>query len=177
MLEEKEKQTEKETLRQGIRIIWIVWAGMVVSLALYLFVGHQVAGRLPGPRAADVVTTWKTALYAAAAVVLALIPRLRRYMLKTGAGTVRQLPARAGRPAFHPAVACYMNVTVVALALAECIGIFGMVLVFLGVEIGTLYLFVAVSAGALIYYRPRMEELERLAAAMKADPEALKTGP
>ncbi len=168
---------EKEILGQGIRVVWVVWAAMLSSLGVYIFVCQRVAGRLPASRAADSLSTLRAVLFAAAVVELAVIPRLRRYMLKTGAGTTARSPMRAVGQPFHPAAARYMSATVVTLALAESIGIYGMLLFFLGIDPGTLYMFIGVSAGAMVYYRPRMEELERVAVTMKADPAAVKTGP
>jgi hypothetical protein len=57
-------------------------------------------------------------------------------------------------------MAVYTKATVITLALAESIGIFGLVLFFLGDSFQVLYLFIAVSAAVMFYYRPKRDELE-----------------
>jgi len=52
---------------------------------------------------------------------------------------------------------------VISLALSESIGIYGLVLFLLGKNTMDLYLFILVSAGAMIMYRPRKDELLSLA--------------
>ncbi len=174
MLDEK----EKEELRQGMRIMRLVWAAMMLSLGLYLFVCYSTAAQGPAREPAAALPTARAVLFGVAVVELVAIRFLRRHMLKTGAGTTRQSPGRTARGApSHPAAARYMAATVTALALSESIGIYGMVLFFIGADFGTLYLFMAVSAAAMIYYRPKDEELESVALAMKAGPATVKIDP
>lgn len=52
---------------------------------------------------------------------------------------------------------------IVALTMSETMGIFGLVLFLLGKNSVDLYLLVAVSAAAMIMYRPRKEEVIVLA--------------
>ncbi len=164
---------EQGELDQGIRLIRIVWAAMLLSLGVYLYVCHSVAGRLPVRDSGEFLPTLRTVLVAVVAVELIIIPRLRRIMLRPGARARRRELWRTGpqpRVATNPAVAQYMAATVVSLALAESIGIYGMVLFFLGSDLRELYLFVAVSAATMIHFRPKAEELQGLAAAMKPAP-------
>lgn len=169
---------EKEELRQGMRIIRLVWAAMILSLGVYLFVCYRTAAQRPARAPAAALPTARAVLIGVAVVELVAIRFLRRYMLETGAGTTRQPRGRTARGApSHPAAARYMAATVTTLALSESIGIFGMVLFFTGADFGTLYVFMGVSAAAMIHYRPKDEELESVAVAMKAGPAATKVGP
>jgi hypothetical protein len=52
---------------------------------------------------------------------------------------------------------------VASLALSESIGVYGLVLFFLGESFRTLYIFIGISALAMLLYRPKREELETLA--------------
>ena len=61
----------------------------------------------------------------------------------------------------------YTAVVVISLALVESIGIYGFVLFGLGGGLKTLYTFIGISALAMIFYRPKREELEKLAMAYK----------
>ncbi len=174
MLDEK----EKGELRQGMKIIRLVWAAMLLSLGVYLYVCHATAAQRPPRKAAVDLSAMTTALLAAAAVELIVIRSVRRSLLKSGGPAPRQSPWRTARGApSHPAAARYLAATVVSLALAGSIGIFGMVLFLLGADFRTLYLFVALSAAAMVHYRPKAEELASVAAAMKSDPAATKPGP
>ncbi len=169
---------ERDELRRGMMVIRLTWAAMLLSLGVYLYVCHATAAQRPARNAADVLPAMTTALFAAAAVVLIAIRPVRRYLLAPDGPVPRQSPRRIARGApSHPAAARYLAATVVSLALAETIGVFGMVLFFLGADFRTLYLFVAVSAAAMLHYRPKIEELESVAAAMKAGPAAGKAGP
>jgi len=60
-------------------------------------------------------------------------------------------------------IAKYATAMVVSLALSESIGIYGFVLFLLGDNFRTLYIFVGISALAMLFYRPKREELETLA--------------
>jgi hypothetical protein len=62
-----------------------------------------------------------------------------------------------------PFVGKYTTFVIVSLALSESIGIYGFVLFLLGDSFQTLYTFIAVSALAMIFYRPKRKELEKLA--------------
>ncbi len=168
---------EREELRRGMKVIRLTWAAMLLSLGVYLYVCHATTAQRPAHNAADVLPAMTTALFAAAAVALIVIRPVRRYLLSPDGPAPRQSPWRTARGApSHPATARYLAATVVTLALAESIGVFGMVLFFLGADFRTLYLFVAASATAMVHYRPKTEELERVAAAIKAGPAAGKGG-
>ena len=66
-----------------------------------------------------------------------------------------------------PFVGHYAAVVIISLALSESIGIYGLVLFLLGGGFKTLYTFIAVSALAMVFYRPKREEMEKLAMAYK----------
>jgi hypothetical protein len=53
----------------------------------------------------------------------------------------------------------YSAATIVALAMSESIGIYGLVLFFLGKNPTDLYLLILVSAAAMLVYRPRKDEM------------------
>ncbi len=54
-----------------------------------------------------------------------------------------------------------------SLALSESIGIYGLVLFFLGDSFQTLYIFIGISALGMFHYRPKREEIEKFAVAMQ----------
>ena len=66
-----------------------------------------------------------------------------------------------------PYIAQYATAVIVSLALSESIGIYGFVLFLLGGGFKTLYTFIGISAVAMVFYRPKREEMEKLAMAYK----------
>lgn len=67
----------------------------------------------------------------------------------------------------HPAVGRYTVVIIILAALSESIGIYGVVLFLISKNSLVLYQFITISAAAMIYFRPRKEELLQLASTMK----------
>ncbi len=111
---------EREELHQGMKVIRLAWAAMLLSLGVYLYVCHATAAQRPARNAADVLPATTTALFAAAAVALIVIRPVRRYLLAPDGPVPRQSPRRIARGApSHPAAARYLAATVVTLALAD----------------------------------------------------------
>ena len=157
-------------LDNGMKVIWIIWGAMFASLGIYIIVAHMVGDQIKmQDLAPDVFSVLRNVLYAVAIVEFAIIPFIRKKMLKSGARTT-QTPDRAMPGAGnHPATAKYASVTVISLALAESIAIYGLLLYFLGKDFQSLYMLTAISAAAMIIHRPKMEELEDLALALRGD--------
>jgi|LQYC01.1.fsa_nt_gi hypothetical protein len=65
-----------------------------------------------------------------------------------------------------PFVTRYFNAVIVSLAVSESIGLYGFVLFFFSADFPIPYTFMAISAAAMFYFRPKIEELNRLAAVM-----------
>jgi hypothetical protein len=56
----------------------------------------------------------------------------------------------------------YTTVMIISLALCESVGIYGLLLFFLGCSFQTMYTFMIISAVGMFYYRPKREEIEAL---------------
>ena len=143
-----------QELEKGLLTLKIVWIAMLASLAMYLFVGLLVSANIKSSLDADTFKTIKTVLYAAAPAVMFATRFVRNLVL-----------SRKGRqtqpnPAFpNSTLQKYVSATIVALAMSESIGIFGLVLFFLGKNLMDLYLLLLISAAAMFIYRPRKEEM------------------
>ena len=74
-----------------------------------------------------------------------------------------QLPDSGQLPDAGAVAAKFKTATMIAAGICEVVGLFGLVLVFLGDSLPTLYLFNVVAATAMMLHRPKMEELQRLA--------------
>lgn len=151
--------TDREP-EKGLLTLKIIWSAMLMSLAIYLFVGLQITANVQ-PMEEAAFSVLKTVLYIVALTIL-MVTRLLRKRLLSGNGQNR-LPAQAARP---PALQIYSIATVLALALSEAIGIFGFVLYILGKNPLDLYLLL-VSAAAMFMYRPNRDDLIALSRKMR----------
>ncbi len=156
---------EREALEKGMRVIWIIWGAMFASLGIYIIVGHMVIDKIKiAELPSETFSLLRNVLYVVALVELALIPFIRKMMLK-GFAKGGQLSSGQALPGTgnHPAIAQYAFLTIVTLALAESVAIYGLPLLFLGMDLQSLYILTALSAAAMIVHCPKMEEVERLA--------------
>ena len=162
-------ENDRTALKKGLRTLWIIWAAIAGSLLIYVFICHQFGEEIRRTvRPDSSLVQIKNILYGVVVVTLFLTHFLRRLMLK---GRFRGAEARRLTPTLSPSqppfLVKYITVVVVSLALSESIGIYGLILFFLGDNFQTLYIFISISALALFYYRPRIEELEQLALVMQ----------
>jgi hypothetical protein len=165
------EETGRVDLEKGLRILWIIWAAMLGSLFVYVFICHQVGEEIRGNTSLDFpISLLKNILYGAVIVTLFLAHFLRRFMLtcRFSISEVRffKPAAISNQPSL---IAKYTIAVFVSLALCESIGLYGLVLFFLGDDLQTLYIFITISALSMLFYRPKMEELERLTLIMRPD--------
>lgn len=155
---------ERETLNSGMRPIWVIWGAMLASLGIYFVLGHTVIAKIKmTAMSPDEFVILRNAIYVVALIELAIIPLLRKTMLKA--------PLKGTQnPAFtHPTLGKYNTVTVVSLAISESIAIYSILLLLLGGDFQSFYILTAISAVAMIVFRPKVEEVEKLALALKAN--------
>jgi len=106
----------------------------------------------------------KNILFGASIVLLFLAYFIRRRIVSVELGGAINRPS--GPSSTHnPAqfLPKYTAAILVSSALSETVGIFGLVLFLLGDSFQNLYLFIGISAIALIYFRPKKEEIEKMA--------------
>ena len=160
---------EKEAINKGMQMLWFIWTGMLGSLLIYIIVCHQLSAGIKSSVGDDsFIKTFKGILYVIVVAELFIIYYFRKLMLKVRISKAKapysQTRSVVGQPPF---VMKYTLVVIISLGIAESIGIYGLVLFFIGDSFQTLYTFIVVSALAMIFYRPKREELERLAMAYK----------
>ena len=142
----------------------IIWLGMLASLAIYLFVGLLVETKVQVPMDKDTFAMIKKALYAVAFVTLIATGYIRKHFLS---GKVRY--RQPTQTSHHPALQKYIAAMILALAMSESIGIYGLILFLLGKNTMDLYLFILISAAAMFIYRPREDEVIKLAQESRED--------
>jgi hypothetical protein len=155
--------TDQE-LNKGLLTLKVIWSAMLVSLAVYLFVGLQILANVPSAMTDEIFGMLKMIFYIIALAVLIVTRFVRKWIL-SGKGQNRPR-VQATR---HPALQTYTTAKILALAMSESIGIFGLVLFLLGKNPMDLYLLLLVSAAAMFMYRPSKEELLTLSREMGGD--------
>jgi F0F1-type ATP synthase membrane subunit c/vacuolar-type H+-ATPase subunit K len=135
----------------------IIWAAIMMSLAVYLVVGRLVAPNMPSTMSNESFGMLRMALIALAIATLIAARFVKKLILSGGnrsAGPLQARPASANQK--------YTSAVIASLAMSESVGVYGLVLFLLGKEATDLYLLLGVSAAAMVYYRPRREELTGL---------------
>ncbi len=155
--------TEQE-LDKRLMTLKIIWFAMLMSLGIYLFVGIQVGTNVQSSINEDTFGILRTVLYAMAFAIL-IATRYIRKLIMSGKNQVSQ-PVQVLK---HPALQKYSAATIVALAMSEGIGIYGLVLFFLGKNSTDLYLLILISAAAMVMYRPRKDEMLNLVQESRED--------
>ncbi|MBW1660439.1 MAG: hypothetical protein JRJ48_08080 [Deltaproteobacteria bacterium] len=155
---------------KSIKNLHIIWFFLLGSLAIYLFIGLYLKETLnPQIRSTLPSDTLRWALYLISAATFIMIYFLKKIIIKAAA----RAESRAGRSKDqHPVIARYTTAVVISLAVAESIGIYGLILYFLIGQTEDLISLMVLSAVAMILHRPKREELSRL-----IDKEEKKTGP
>ena len=162
-----EKEERKELDREWIQIV-IIWGSLFSSLAIYVFICIVIdKGGNISKQVNSQIDTIRMALYFISLAILFLAKFIRKKMLSTKDEDVNKMFSKDISNNRHPAIAKYTIAIIVSTAMVEIIGIFGVVLFFLGEGLETLYSFIMVSAAAMLYFRPQKEELLKLANQMK----------
>jgi F0F1-type ATP synthase membrane subunit c/vacuolar-type H+-ATPase subunit K len=157
---------KEEELSKGLLTLRVIWLGMLGSLAIYLFIGLQIATNLKASTDESTYAVLKPVLYIFTFVVLIITGYMKKHMLSPK-GQHRQATQSFQHPTIrsfqHPALQNYANAMILAWALSESIGIFGLALFLLGKNPMDLYLLILISAAAMLMYRPRKDEVINLA--------------
>lgn len=144
----------QEDLTQKLWTVKIIWLAMLGSLGIYLFLGLQFGTALRAVQNADLpLETIKNALAVLALIVVVFLAFMRPFLIKI---------AFAPQGDHTPPLARYTVIVLITLAIAESVGIFGLVLFMLGVSYHTFYIFLFTSALMMLWHRPKAEEYERM---------------
>lgn len=146
-------------LDKGLMTMNVIWFAMLFSLAVYLLVAMQIGDTIEVALEPQILDILRTVFYLLAIIILFATRPIRKLVLAGKAGATRQsTPALS-----HPVLQKYVTAMMIALALSESIGIFGFILFLVGKNALDLYLLLALSAAAIVAYRPKRDELLGLA--------------
>jgi len=143
-----------EEIGKGLLTLKMIWFAMLASLAIYLFVGLQVATNLKVSMNEETFVVLKWALYGLAFITLIITRYIRNLILSS-----KGQPKPATQSYQHPVLQKYTIAMTITWALSESIGIYGLILFFLGKNTTDLYLLILISAAAMLMYRPRKDEV------------------
>ena len=165
------QENNTESFEKGMMVTRIIWAGIFVCLFIYVIVCHAVVGGNFRSEVPDVpLDLIKNILFGASIILLFLAYFIRRRIVSVEPGGALNRPfgpsSTHNLAQFLPK---YTAAILVSSALSEAVGIFGLVLFLLGDSFQNLYLFIGISAIALIYFRPKKEEIEKMAGAGLSD--------
>jgi hypothetical protein len=160
---------DKAAIDKGMQTLWVIWAAMLVSLVIYIFVCLQLGEGLMDDEGAELpIGLLRKILLGVAAAELIMSYYLRQFMLKGRSSNAGENSARQSSTLNQPPfVSHYTVIVIISLALADSIGIYGLLLFLLGDSLQVFYTFIGISALAMVFYRPRREEMERLAKVYK----------
>jgi hypothetical protein len=140
----------------------IIWVAIFASLFIYLIIVIAAGkGIRKGSSGLLPIPIFRNILICVAVVEVFIIQIFRRLLISTSA--VHRLDESNIPSSQIPVVIQYSNFIIISCALAESIGIYGLILYFLGANITTLYLFLGASALVMVYHHPKKDELVNLA--------------
>jgi hypothetical protein len=149
------REEEKKTIEQRFLIVMMIWGSILASLIIYLVVCIFINEIYQTPVGDNFpIATLKNAFYGVSFIILVSIRFIRNKLIpEKGNRSENRINYYMGK---------YTVAILVSSALAEFIGILGLVLFFLNKNFTDLYIFLAISAAAMIFYRPKKSELVEL---------------
>jgi hypothetical protein len=135
----------------------IIWLAMMMSLAIYLVVAFLAGPGIGVSMSEETLGILRLILY-----VLAFITLIAIRFVKTVVLSNKIQSNHPTQDARQTVFQRYQSATIVALALSESIGIYGLVLFLIGKNTLDLYLLIIISAVAMFMYRPSMHEVSIL---------------
>jgi amino acid permease len=146
--------TDEELGRELLKLK-VIWFGMLGSLVIYLIIGLVIAINLERDEVAFIVL--KTVFYILTFAILTFTRHVKSLILSRQ-GQHRE----ANQNLQSTTLRKYATAMIVTWALLESTGVFGLVLLFLGSPFD-LYLLILISAAAMLWYRPKKDDLISLA--------------
>jgi hypothetical protein len=164
-------ETEKEAVEKGMKTLWFVWAAITASLLIYFYIIYAFGEEIRPPLGEDLpLELLRNILYGISVIILFLAHFLRKWIIKSTSFSAQLYKDRkefSNQPAY---MMKYTAAVVASLAMSESIAIFGLVLFLIGADYQTFYIFLAISALGMFFFRPKRAELEELARANQPKP-------
>jgi hypothetical protein len=146
-----------QELEKGMSILKTIWAALTMSLVMYVIAVPLFLRDSTVNFSSEVYGDLRLILYGLACATLVATWFVRRMLLAA------QSSPKPTKSRQHPALQRYTTAMIVALAMTEAIGIYGLILFLLGKNQTDLFLLTALSGAAMTLYFPRKEEVIALA--------------
>jgi uncharacterized integral membrane protein len=163
---------EVRQLKAGMFKVWTVWIAMFLTLVLALIFALLLGKNVEQAHHPRHIRQITQILYGVSVVGLILAYFIRRYMLHRVSSKPLSEEMRTTPGQISPYIARYKPAVVVSLAIAESIAAFGLTIFFMAGNLTTFLIFLAISLVGLFLYRPKFEEVEKLAISIKQNSEA-----
>ncbi len=163
---------EVRQLKAGMFKVWTVWIAMFLTLVLSLIFVFLLGKSIEQRHHPQTVRQITQILYGVAIVGLLLAYFVRKYMLHRASSKPLSKESRKTPGQISPYIARYKPAVVVSLAIAESIAAFGLTIFFMNGNFTTFLIFLAISLVGLFLYRPKFEEVEKLAISIKQHSDA-----
>jgi len=159
------QKQELDQIDKGWTKIMVIWIALIGSLLFYLVICKAVENQVVVSMEGSQLEVFKYALFGMSVLTLAGAYLLRKILMEKIA---RPIQGGSFQSDTHPAVGKYLIVIIIVMALSESVGIYGMVLFFISKDLVSLYQLMILSAGAMVVFRPRKEELIGMVEKMKS---------
>lgn len=157
--------SQKGTAENKLFVMWIIWAGMVGSLAIYIVICNLIGDQIKRPIGPSFpLTLLRNIFFGISIVTLITTYFIRNLILKKPSGSPGSVStSEPSRQDLDNKISAKYTVSmIISLVLCESVGIYGLVLFFLGGSFQVMYTFMIISAAGMFYYRPKREEIEAL---------------
>ena len=156
--------SQKRTVENKLLVLWIIWGAMVGSLVFYIVICNLIGDQIRQPKGPGFpLVLLRNIFFGIGIVALIATHFIRKFILRKPSGGPGSVST--SQPAPQDLAKIYAKYTIaliISLALCESVGIYGLVLFFLGGSFQVMYTFMIISAAGMFYYRPKREEIEAL---------------
>ena len=156
--------SQKGTVEKKLLVMWIIWGAMVGSLVFYIVICNLIGDQIRQPMGPDFpLVLLRNILFGIGILALIATHFIRKFILRKPSGGPGSVST--SQPSLQDLAKIYAKYTIamiISLALCESVGIYGLVLFFLGGSFQAMYTFMIISAAGMFYYRPKREEIEAL---------------
>lgn len=147
----------EQEIDNGLKTMRIMWFSLFIPLAVYAGLTPLIAEKIHIILPQQSFATLRAALYVVSLFTL-IGSRAVRKLILSAKKPVRKSVANAHAHTVE-AIRKYTTAMIVSLALAEAIGIYGLVLYLLGKNQTDLYLLILLSAAAMVLHFPKRNEI------------------
>jgi hypothetical protein len=156
------EESQKGTVENKLLVMWIIWGAMVGSLVIYIVICNLIGDQIRRPIGSSFpLVLLRNILFGIGIVALIATHFIRKLILRKPPGH----PGSVSTPQPSPQdlakiYSKYTIAMIISLALCESVGIYGLVLFFLGDSFQAMHAFMIISGAGMFYYRPKREEIE-----------------